>query len=60
MYTQTGENQDRIEFTWRGIADLPPPEFGYNQHCVATLKFDVLELDPRDAAKAQFSFDIVP
>jgi hypothetical protein len=60
VFTQVGENQDRIEFTWKTITDdLPPlPQFGYDQHCVATLIFDVIELDPRDAAKAEFSFDI--
>ena len=62
LFTQDGQNQDRIEFTWKGIADSPyppDPQFGYDQHCVVTLSFDVLELDPRDAAKAQVSFDIV-
>ena len=57
------DNQDRVEFTWDGRSDDgrpddPPSLFHYGDHCVATVTFEVLELDPRDAAKALVSFDI--
>ena len=59
VYKQEDLNQDRIEFRWDGSADAESAyPFDYGDHCVARVTFEVLELDSRDAAKAEFTFDI--
>ncbi len=52
--------QDYLYFKWNSGVSTPGSPFDYGEHCVATVSFEIMELDPRDTPKAQLDFVIAP
>jgi hypothetical protein len=55
-YVTQFDNQDRIFFTWSGIANSGSGEFAPGDSCVAQVTYS--QLDPEDAERARFVFTI--